>query len=446
MGVSKCRRDTEESLLPASKQLKIGDFYKVPTSNRYEMLADKDDDLAELFTQRTASSQDTGNKEIIIEEATEQMNSSHATENNNLKTNCGEFINVVQLIAITVEHICKQLNSLHNKLDCITKQFPNFKSAILEEEKLKSLSKTSPASCTSSTPPNSELLAAEHNEPILTVKEMRKSYQLVLIPNKICLTICNFKGSCPSWNTVQLTRKHLRTLFPGEMNQIDLLDVDSHYTKSQTQRVMLSFESSWIPQRLFQSKEFLASKGIFFVHVFKNEIISPLLPNMKYQNHQKSSLTTTKDGNDNLKTKGKMNTASQYHNLDEPLDTSAEYNILDDNFKEQLQILQTWEQQHILERLDLLRKNLLQNLNRNREEKVGALCDRTKISRTVLQTELDESQISCHSISLNHMPLIDLDSDAMTTDPVSLPSDIQPVNGCIFQDSQNLLDQIVELD
>lgn len=89
------------------------------------------------------------------------------------------------------------------------------------------------------------------------VNDSIRNYQLVLQPAKVCLSVCKYNGHCPSWNSRDAAKKHLKALMGDQLSVLYLKDVEILNSEKQTQRVLLTFSTSEMPSVLLQNKRFL---------------------------------------------------------------------------------------------------------------------------------------------------------------------------------------------
>ena len=73
------------------------------------------------------------------------------------------------------------------------------------------------------------------------------SQHLVLCPDKICLTICSYRGLTPNWNHLHSVTRHLSVLLKINYALVDLVAIEPLNPLNQTQKILLTFTSSRIP-------------------------------------------------------------------------------------------------------------------------------------------------------------------------------------------------------
>lgn len=173
---------------------------------------------------------------------------------------------------------CEQLHLIIRTLNCIFKRIDGLSSQLhslqqkLDDQPVQTAQDgaVDVPLCQQKAPPNTDRMKnCKYN---LNPSLNRQS--LTLHPRKISLT---FRERDPSWATLQGAKEHLRWLLKLETSQIDLCAVLPLVRQNRYQRMMLAFHSAKIPSLIIKQKVFLNSLGLFPTRVFMDSIIRPLL-------------------------------------------------------------------------------------------------------------------------------------------------------------------------
>lgn len=111
--------------------------------------------------------------------------------------------------------------------------------------------------------PGASDLKEHHLETNQSLAQEKKHCNMILQPNKVCLTVCRYKGRIPIWKYKKQAISHLRSLFPDYDTPIDLISTELLTSTKQVQRLSLNFNSAKMPAKILQQKTFLATRGIF---------------------------------------------------------------------------------------------------------------------------------------------------------------------------------------
>uniref|UniRef100_A0ACB8FH28 Uncharacterized protein n=1 Tax=Sphaerodactylus townsendi TaxID=933632 RepID=A0ACB8FH28_9SAUR len=218
MGCSKRRKESGENTPPNSKQPKqpkIMDFFQVKISNRFERLAVNDSVTeTETVIKPTTLGGTPASRKTMEEASYSHVTPKKDDKAENLESSTGKEINVNNnldnlstLMIVTVQYIYNELRCLNEKIDKIIAPL-----VTRREDKEKE-----------------ELLARQESYQSKPIKRnndpffknfkngnTEKFSNLMLLPNKICLTVCKHRGDTPNWNNLHLARSHLKALLKDE--------------------------------------------------------------------------------------------------------------------------------------------------------------------------------------------------------------------------------------
>lgn len=375
MGKTKRARETEDNSItpPACKQTKLDDFFAprdnllfaVPTANKF-------DPLLENVTEN--QNQNGSQYEDVLTSKGDTLNTwtqSVGKEAMNPVVTTGIMDDLSFLTAKTVKCIFESLKHISVKVDELSQLLANYHKVdfgLCKEDACKQ------TSTMTNFPTEYKQVRNECGKRNMVKNSQQHwegkspSFQLKLQPNKVCLVICRYRGKYLSWQSKQLVLHHLSMLLGLKLSSIDLKQVEPLHSWNQTQRIMLTFESSRISLALLRQKSYLYTKGIFPARVFKNLAISSLLPQQFKHKNQKKAVRISKEvmveNQDLIKWDDPLPLQAQ--SKEDPVHFIPD-NTIEENLLESFSGLPHEEQINITNRLEQLRSSLLSTVKNSQQ-------------------------------------------------------------------------------